>query len=234
MRFGTLLTVCCLALAASAAPADEPRPAGPPADSASLEKKVADLERQLAALRKEVQDLRKQLQDVSAANAGKAKSVVWGKTADGLQAGLALRPGDKNTCQVGDAVRFVVKVRNAGDRAIEMRYLAVEADSRVGPSVLDDDGKRPPLSGPVHLSVGGRAISKLALAAGQEVEFALPEMTFGPAGESRVQEKTAVQAGPGKYRVSYHVYYLNADDTGAFITTGELEVEATQPPRKQR
>jgi hypothetical protein len=200
---------------------------------ANLEKKVAELERQLAELRKEVQDLRGQVQAGAAANAGKAESpVAWGKTADGLQAGLARRPADKRSYQVGDPVRFVVKVRNVSDRPIEMRYLAVEPDARVGPSVLDAGGKRPPMSGPAHTAVGGWATNKLALAAGQEVEFALPELIFGPVGEPRVQEKATVQAGPGQYRVSYYVYYLNADDTGASLSTGEVEVEAIQTPRK--
>jgi hypothetical protein len=108
----------------------------------------------------------------------------------------------------------VVRVRDVRDRAVEMRYLAVKPEARVGASVLDAGGKRPPVSGPAHTSVGGRAVRKLALAAGQEVEFALPELTLGPAGEPRVQAKATVQAGPGKYRVSYNVYRLNADDAG--------------------
>jgi hypothetical protein len=122
-----------------------------------------------------------------------------------------------------------VTIRNGGDRPVEMRYLAVEAAARVGPSVLDATDKRPPMSGPAFLSVGGRAISKLALASGEEVEFACPDLTFGPVGESRVQDKATVQGGPGKYRVSYHVYCVNLDETGNYFTTGEVEVEVVQP-----
>jgi hypothetical protein len=150
-----------------------------------------------------------------------------------LQAGLALRPADKRSFQVGETARFVVTVRSGGDRPVEMRYLAVEAAARVGPSVLDASGKRPPMSGPAYTSVGGRAISKLALAAGQEVEFASAELIFGPVGEPRVQEKATVQGGLGKYRVSFHIYCVNPDDTGNYFTTGEVEVEVAQPPEKK-
>jgi hypothetical protein len=159
-------------------------------------------------------------------------SVAWGKVKDGLQAGLALRPADKHSCQVGDTLRFLLMVRNVGDRPVEMPYLAVERDARVGPSVLDAGGKRPPMSGPAYSSVGGRAISKLALAAGQEVEFGFPQLIFGPAGEPRVQEKATVQAGPGTYRVSYNVFYLNADDTGNYLSTGEVKVEVIQSEKR--
>jgi hypothetical protein len=159
--------------------------------------------------------------------------VAWGKVKDELQAGLALRPGDKHLCQVGDTVRFVLKVRNVSDRPVEMPYLAVARDARVGPSVLDADGNRLPMSGPAFSSVGGRAISKLKLAPGQEVEFAVPELILGPVGEARVQPSATVQAGPGTFRVSYHVFYVNADETGNFITSGEVQVQVTQERPKK-
>jgi hypothetical protein len=89
------------------------------------------------------------------------------------------------------------------------------------------------MSGPAYTSVGARALSNLALVAGQDVEFASPELAFAPVGESRVQEKAAVQGGPGKYRVSYHVYCINPDDTGNYFTTGEVEVEVARPPEKK-
>ena len=159
--------------------------------------------------------------------------VAWGKVKDGLQAGLALWPADKHSYQIGDTVRFFLKVRNVSDRPIEMPYQAVERDARVGPSVLDADGKRPPMSGPAYSSVGGRAISKLPLAAGQEVEFAMPELIFGPVGEPWIQEKATLQAGPGKYRVNYNVLYLNADDTGNYLSTGEVKVNVIQSQEKK-
>jgi RNA polymerase sigma factor (sigma-70 family) len=157
--------------------------------------------------------------------------VAWGKAAGGLQAGLAVQPADKRAYQVGEAARFVVKLRNVGDRAIEMRYLAVDPGARVGPSGLDAAGQRPAMSGPVYRGGGGRAVRKLALAAGEEVEFASPELRFGPPGEASVRPEHTVQAGPGKYRVSYHVYFLNADGSGNQVSAGEAEVEVT-PPRK--
>jgi hypothetical protein len=225
MRFGLLVSAPGLAISALPAPGGAPQPKTFPSDTANLKKKVDELERQLTELRKEVRDLRQQLQSSGEANAGKGKSpVAWGKATNGLQAGLALRPADEHSYQVGELVRFVVNVRNVSDRPIEMPYLSAEPGARVGPSVLDADGKRPPMSGPAYTSVGGRAVSKLALAAGQEVDFAAPQLVLGPTGERRVQARATIQGGPGKYQVRYHVYYLNADNTGNYLTTGGAEV----------
>jgi hypothetical protein len=223
MRLFLLAPIVSLILTAAPALADDPQ-----ADAARLEKKIAELERQLAELRAEVQDLRQELH-----SGGKASTVAWGKTQVGLQAGLALRPEDKHSFHVGDTVHFSVKVRNMTDHPIAMPYLVVAPDARVGPSVLDADGKRPQMSGPAYTSVGGRAISKLALATHEEAEFALPELIVGPVGERRVLPKAILQAGPGKYRVSYYVFYLNADETGNYLSTGEVTVEVRQPEEKK-
>jgi hypothetical protein len=158
-----------------------------------------------------------------------AANIAWGKAKDGLQAGLALRPANRHSYRVGDAVRFVVKVRNVASRPVLMRYQYNVFYLRVSPSVLAVGGKRPPLSGPVYYGPWGTVVRKLALAVGQEVEFAQSELVLGPAGEPKVTATTTLQAGPGKYRVSYHVYHLNADDTGNYLTTGEVEVVAHAP-----
>ncbi len=235
MRFCLFVPVLCLALVPLHTAGSDPQPNTPQADTATLEKKVAELERQLSELRMEVQDLRRQLQPKGDADSQKAEiAFAWGKATNGLQAGLAFRPADKHSYHVGDNIGFLLKLRNVSDRPIEMPYLVVARDARVGPSVLDADGKRPPMSGPAYTSVGGRAINKLALAAGQEVEFASPELIFGPVGEPGVQEKATLQAGPGKYRVSYNVFYLNADDTGNYISTREVEVEVLQSKKEKR
>lgn len=233
MRFFLLMFTLGLLLAATAS-VGGPQTVTPQPVTVPLEKRVAELELQVAGLRKDVDDLRQQPQGRAAADGEKTEhAVAWGKATNGLQAGLALWPADKRSFQVGETARFVVTVRNGGDRPIELRYKAVEAHARVGPSVLDASGNRPPMSGPVFHSVGGRAIRKLALAPGQEVEFASPELTLGPAGESRVQEKATVQQGPGKYRVSYRVFCINPDETGNYFTTGEAEVEVAQSPEKK-
>jgi hypothetical protein len=212
-----------LILVAAPAFADDPQ-----VDAARLEKKIIELERQLAELRKEVQDLRQELKA-----RGKADAVAWGKTQDGLQAGLALRTAENRSYHIGDAVQFTVKVRNVTDHRIEMSCLIVAPDARVGPSVLDADGKRRQMSGPAYTSVGGRAISNLALAAREEAEFALPELIVGPVGEAKVLPKATLQAGPGKYRVSYYVFYFNADENENYLSTGEVPVEVRQPEEKK-
>src|SRR6476469_5422956 len=100
------LPVSVLVLAPLATLGCEPKPTAPQADTAALEKKVAELARQLAELRKEVQDLRRQLQPRGEAKAEKvANPVAWGRTMNGLQAGLAPGPTDKRSYQVGDTAR---------------------------------------------------------------------------------------------------------------------------------
>jgi hypothetical protein len=224
MRYFLALTALVMVFALTPVSGDEPRPGTLQTDAAALEKKIAALERHIADLRQEVQALQRKLQ----ARAVAEKTVIpiaWGKAKSGLQAGIALRPAGKHAFHVGDTVRFEVVIRNASDRPIEMPYLAVPSGARVGPSVLALDGKRPSMSGPAFSSVGGRAIIKLALATGEEKTFALSELIFGPVAEPRVQEKTVVQAGPGKYRVSYNVYFHNADETGNYLSTGEVMVD---------
>jgi hypothetical protein len=228
--FRLLVTITVLALAPPSTSADEPPPHAPQAEITALETKLAELERQLLELRKEVQELRRRSLSKPEVPSEKA-DVAWGMAADGLQAGLALRAADRHSYEVGDTVQFVVKLRNLGERPIEMRYEAVEPGARIGPSVLDADGNRPAMSGPVYIGVGGRAISKLTLAPGQEVEFAAPELALGPPEEVRVKAKATLQAGPGTYRVSYNVYYLNADETGAYLSTGEVDVKVTPKAR---
>jgi len=206
--------------------AEDPRSSASNAESP--ERKVAELERRVAELLAEIQDLRRQLETQRQADA-----VSWGEIKGGLQAGLVLRPADKRSYEVGDMATFVVKLRNTTDHPIEMLYLAVEPAARIGPSVLDAAGKRPAMSGPVFSSVGGRAISKLSLAAGEEVEFATAKLSFGPLDEPRAKPQATVQAGLGELRVSYNVYYLNADETGNYLTTGEVKAEVVPMRDKQ-
>lgn len=208
----------------------------PPSDSrpraaalAELEQKAADLERQLAVLRQEIAEFRRQMNLARVTESQPAEpAIAWGKAANGLQPGLALRPAEKRQYRAGDVARFVLKVRNVSDRPVTMRFEAIAIDARIGPSVLDADGQRPAMSGPIYSGVGGRAINQLVFAAGQEIELAAPELVIGPLGESRVQAKRSLNVGPGKYRVSYHVHYVNADDTMNYMTTGEVELEVLE------
>ena len=46
---------------------------------------------------------------------------AWGKPVKGLQAGLAFEEGS-NPCPGGETIRFVFKVRNVSDQAINLEY----------------------------------------------------------------------------------------------------------------
>ena len=161
---------------------------------------------------------------------GKAEhDCAWGKAVKGLQAGLRLRPGEPDSYAIGETATFVVKVRNVSDGPLEFRYVAPipvgdDVDQLVSPSVLDADGQRALLSGPIFSGNGGMAWNKRPLAAGEEIEFATVKLTWGPIAEPRVTEKPIAHVKPGKYKVSYHVYYVNPDDTMNYLTTGQVEV----------
>ena len=125
---------------------------------------------------------------------------------------------------------FVVKVRNVSDKPVELRYVAPvpigdDVDQLVSPSMLDSHNNRVPMSGPIFIGNGGQGIVKKPLAAGQEIEFALPTLTLtAPVNEPRVMEKMTAYVKPGKYRIAYYVYYVNPDDTMNYLTTGRMEI----------
>ena len=165
-----------------------------------------------------------------AAGQGREKAdYAWGKAVGGLQAGLEIGPAEKRSYAVGDTATFVLKVRNVSDGPLDFRVEAGDMHMHESPSVLDADGQRAPLSGPIFSGVGGRAVSKRTLAAGEEIEFATAKLTWGPVAEPRVTEQTIAHVKPGTYRVSYYVYYVNPDDTMNYLVTGQVEVTVTPP-----
>jgi RNA polymerase sigma factor (sigma-70 family) len=154
---------------------------------------------------------------------------AWGKAAKGLQAGLCIHPGEKDSYAVGETAAFVVKVRNVSDKPVEFRYLAPvpignDVDQLVSPSVLDADGNRVTMSGPVFSFYGDVGYVKKTLGAGEEIEFASPTLLIAPEGESRVTERPTAHVKPGKYKILYNVYFVNPDDTGNYLTTGQVDI----------
>ena len=158
----------------------------------------------------------------------KEKVYAWGKAVKGLQAGLAVRPDAKDSYAVGETVTFVVKVRNVSDKPVELRYVAPlpigdGVDQLVSPSMLDSHNNRVPMSGPIFSGNGGRGIVKKSLAAGEEIEFALPTLTTGDSGRGAARNgKADRHVKPGKYKIAYYVYYVNPDDTMNYLSTGQV------------
>jgi RNA polymerase sigma factor (sigma-70 family) len=152
---------------------------------------------------------------------------AWGMAAKGIQAGLCIRPGEKNSYAVGETAMFVVKVRNVSDKPAEFRYVVGNGAELVSPSVLDADDNRVNLSGPIHIGNGGRGYGEKALGVGEEVEFAISTLVMAPVAESGVTEKLMAHVKPGKYKVSYYVNYVNPDDTENYLTTGQVEIVVT-------
>ncbi len=154
---------------------------------------------------------------------------AWGKETKGLQAGLCIRPGDKASYVIGETAAFIIKVRNVSDKPMEFRYVAPipignDVDQLVSPSVLDADNNRVNLSGPAFSGGGGQGYGKKTLGADEEIEFALPTLVMAPVAEPRVTAKPTAHVKPGKYKVYYNVYYVNPDDTGNYLTTGQVEI----------
>ncbi len=168
--------------------------------------------------------------------------IAWGKAVHGVQAGLAFRPAQKGAYRVGATASFVVKLRNGSDQAVEFCFQACplpgqENEMLVGSRVLDVRDMIVPKSGPVFLGGSGRGIVKRSLAAGEEIEFALPKFMLGPVAEPRVAEKKILHAPPGAYRVNYYVYYVEYNDkikdyTGNYLSTGLLHFEIKEAGRE--
>jgi RNA polymerase sigma factor (sigma-70 family) len=186
----------------------EPVAAGPPADLVAPVARVPDAAPKAVEARTPV----------------RAEETAWGEVVDGLQVRIAYPPGPRRAYQVGDAVTFVVKVRNVGQASIPFYYYAgFPADTN--PAVEDPRGR------PASLALPPRAfymptVKHRTLAAGEEMEIGRPGLATAAAQPTRPPDKPTLVDGPGAYRVRYAGVawrYDSADHPGR-VSTGKLEL----------
>jgi hypothetical protein len=48
--------------------------------------------------------------------------VAWGEAVDGLQAGIAFRPGEKPAHRLGETAHLLVRLRNVSAKDVEVEY----------------------------------------------------------------------------------------------------------------
>jgi RNA polymerase sigma factor (sigma-70 family) len=155
--------------------------------------------------------------------------VNWGKPADGLQAGIGFRPGDRRTCSAGDSVTLVFYLRNVGPRAIRLSHIETLFAEWM-PSVEDADGKRVGVApGPANLGIV--PVVRRSLDPGEQITLGHPWFRVRPPSWRGPVECPTLRAAPGKYRISYAGLPLRLDGAGQDCSappTGwlELEVEA--------
>lgn len=140
--------------------------------------------------------------------------IVWGKTVDGLQAGLEVVNG--RTCRLGESVSFVVWVRNVGDKPVKLAY---RTDwFYTSPPVVVDAGKSvkvimPPKPNARQLTF------ELTLRPGEEGQLGAPELAISPAELKGAVVKPTIRGKPNAYKVRYEGLSLRHPD----LTTGQVE-----------
>jgi len=153
---------------------------------------------------------------------------AWGKPVKGLQAGLAFKEGS-NPCRGGGTIRFVFKVRNVSDQAINLEYTEPVLKAWA-PNISRSDGTAVPLMPPV-LPLGGR-LRKPSLAPGESLTLDRDTLTIRPLGWEEPITRTVVFAEGGKHKLSHtftfgpHPYHPSGVDRWAGeLTSGELELD---------
>jgi RNA polymerase sigma factor (sigma-70 family) len=141
-----------------------------------------------------------------------ADGIAWGTSSRGLQAGLALRPGDDPHCGPGESVTFVVHLRNVGTR--EVRLTHTEAlFLELMPTVEDARGNRLAVAaGPVRL--GEVPLVRRTIQPGQQVTLGYPWFRVRPPGWRGDVRGPTCCAAAGRYRVRYAGLPLRLDDDG--------------------
>jgi len=163
---------------------------------------------------------------------------AWGEPAGGLQAGLALLPGEKRVYHHGEVVTLLVRVRNVGKDPVKFEYLRQFLNENL-PTVAYADGRMGPQ--PRLAMLGEHTPVEVMLKPGQEtvLESRLPlRYEFRPAdGEGETTKERTLLVGSGK--VSFQCErVLGNSSAGAIkldpalskLGTGKLEVEVKPPP----
>ncbi len=158
--------------------------------------------------------------------------IAWGKSVDGLQAGLEATK-DGRTCRLGESVKFVVWVRNTSNKPAKLTYHPAWFYSS-HPLVLSSDGKSiktdvPPPPEPVKIAGYDRPppvpdlkgpLFELTLDPAEEAELGSPELAFEPADSKGAGEKTTVRTAPTTCKVQYE----GLSQSHPSLKTGQSEI----------
>lgn len=130
-----------------------------------------------------------------------AEGIAWGETVDGLQAGLTLA-GDDHGARIGESARFVVRVRNVGDKPAKLTYRPTWFYTSP-PAVTDDDGKPAKVVMPPKPDFPAPVL-ELSLGRGESLELINPvALALAPADEGRDVDRPTARVARGSYKVRY-------------------------------
>src|SRR5262245_44661589 len=163
---------------------------------------------------------------------------AWGKEVAGLQAGLAIRAGERRAYRHGETITLVVRVRNVSKEAVKFEYIKQFLDE-TPPTVTSADGKTIPQGGIDVL--GFHPPTEVTLEPGKEIEI---ESRFNggsgrrytllptSGGEKPTTEEWPLFVGTGKISLQHERVFGNSsaggiklDPTQGKLATGKLELE---------
>jgi hypothetical protein len=119
---------------------------------------------------------------------------AWGQEVGGLQAGLGYLPGRRRTYYHGETVKLVLRVRNVGKEAVELKHIGAFFFENP-PTITDADGKMVQL--PRVSAEGKHMPHSPKVEPGKEIEIFDWEFDLRPKGES--SKKLFAIHGTGKF-----------------------------------
>jgi RNA polymerase sigma factor (sigma-70 family) len=160
--------------------------------------------------------------DHNSQDGNKSDGIAWGDRAHGLQAGIAFRPGDQESYEVGQSVTFVVYLRNVSDKEIRLSHIEPLFDEWM-PVVEDAQGRHLAVApGPINLGVV--PVVHRTLEAGQRITLGYPWFRIRPLGWRGEVLCPTCSANPGRYKVGYTSLVMRLDD-GKDVSLGTKQVE---------
>jgi RNA polymerase sigma factor (sigma-70 family) len=166
-------------------------------------------------------------------------TIVWGKAADGLQAGIGFRDGETGSYRAGQSVNFIIYLRNTGDKEISVSHIETVFEE-FRPSVAHAAGKTyKVLNGPINL---GRVSSvKRTLEKGESIRLGTAWFVLVAPGTKGEAKAPTLVAPPGRYRVGLSGFPLRRpgnDFDEQKWATGQVEFQIEQagpgPPGAER
>jgi RNA polymerase sigma factor (sigma-70 family) len=152
---------------------------------------------------------------------------AWGKEVGGLQAGLGFRPGGHRVYYHGETAKVVLRVRNVGKEAVELKYIwAFFVENP--PTITDADGKTVQL--PRGSAEGLQMPRSTKVPSGKEVDLYEWEFALRPQGERSPSNTTIHGTGRFSLQCERVVGPTSANPnhpnpTLSKLATGKLELD---------
>ena len=167
---------------------------------------------------------------------------AWGKESNGLQAGLGYRFGEQRAYAHGEEVKIVLRVRNVGKEAVELKRNGGYFIENL-PTITNGDGKKVEL--PKVAAEGRQLTFSTTVAPGKEVEVYEWNIDLRPEGERSKNLVTIHGTGQFRLQCEHIVGPTSGNPVHPHpaldkLATGKLELDVVatkkaeeKPPEKQ-